>query len=294
MGDYGLNQTFEYCEVALDSSDASSYAGSFTSSPSIAKFSWPSYFFTSRQEKVAAMKILSAEIPFVFDVINSSNNTFTYTDTGVPNTITIPPGTYTGPQLATELTTLISAISGGFTVTWNSSTLKFTFNHVGAGAWSLFFPDRNTPYSFLGFLPGIEYGNSGPSSVVSVIVANVTGPYYLYVNSSKVGSLINFNLTDGNPQGGSGPQVCRIPVNVNYGNVIFYNDPDPTKYFDFFAGNQFDSFDFYLTLGSDQTQIPLDMKGAPWSLKLALLTYRPATTELFKKPLRNGSQRIMQ
>jgi hypothetical protein len=288
---YGLNQTLEYCEVTLDSWDAGSYGGtSFGSDPGgLLKYSWPLFYFTSRQDTVAAFKIIQAEIPFVFDVINTNNNTFTFTDNGTPYTITITPGTYTGTTLAAELQTQLSAVSGGFTVTFNSSTIKFDFNRTGTGVWSLYFPNRQSAYSFLGFVPLVDYSNTGNSTITSATIAQVSGPYYLYINSRKIGSLINFNLADQSPQGGSGPQVCRIPINVQHGSVIFYTDPDPGKYFDFFAGQQFDAFDFYLTLGSDQSQIPLDMKGSPWSLKVALLSYRKASVEIYKKPGLNRS-----
>lgn len=136
----------------------------------------------------------------------------------------------------------------------------------------------------MGFLPNniaTELFNNG--SIVSPTVASPTGPYYLYLNSRTIGSLINFNLAD-NAANGSGPEMCRIPVNVNFGGVILYTDPDPEKYFDFFTGNQFNSFDFYLTLGTGQTQKPLDMKGASWSLKIGLLVYRDASQNLGKRP----------
>jgi hypothetical protein len=294
MGDYGLNQIFEYSELCLDSTDATTYSGNFTPNPNTAKFSWPTFFFTKRQQKVAGIKVISAQIPFVYDVINTSNNTFLFTEGGVPNTITITPGTYTSATLATELQTRLAAVSAGFTVTYSTTTLKFTFNHATGVAWSLFFGNRNTPYVNLGFPVGVLYSATGVSSIVSPSVALVTGSNYLYLNSSKIGSLVNFNLSDGNPTAGSGQQICRIPVNVAYGSVVYYNDPDPTMFFDFFAGNQFDSFDLYLTLGADQSQIPLDMKGIPWSVKLGLLTYRSATGDLYKKPTQNGSQRILQ
>ena len=288
MGDYGLNQTFEYTELVLDSWDSATAAGQYfegsSSDPNLIKYSWPQFFFTSRKPQVAGIKVLQAEIPFVYDVITASNNTFTYTTAGVPNTITIPTGTYTGPLLATQLQTLIAAITPAFTVTWNATTLKFTFTYPLATTWSLFFATRNTAYSPLGFVPTFIYSNSGiGSTIVSATVAQITGPYYIYVNSNKIGSLINFNLPDQGVEG-QGTEICRIPVNVNPGSVIFYNDPAPTMFFDFFANNQFDSFDFYLTLGRDQYQKPLDLKGAPWSLKLGILTYRPATTDLYQKP----------
>lgn len=294
MGDYGLNQTFEYSELCLDSTDATTYNGDFTSTPNIAKFSWPTFFFTGKQDRVAGIKVLSAQIPFVYDVINTSNNTFLFTEGGVPFTITITPGTYTAATLATELQTRIAAVSAGFTVTYSSTLLKFTFNHNTGVAWSIFFGTRNTPYLHMGFPVGTVYSATGVSSIVSPFAVLVTGSNYLYLNSSKIGSLINFNLADGNPKGGSGQQICRIPVTVSYGGIITYNDPDPSKYFDFFAGGQFDSFDLYLTLGADQSQIPLDMKGVSWSVKLGLLSYRSATTDLYHKPTKSGALKILQ
>jgi len=280
-----LNSTLKLTELCLDSADATT-SGDGTGQ--ITKYSWPLFYYTSRSENIVALKILQAEIPFVFDTINSSNNTFIFIHGGVDNVITIPPGTYTGPSLATELTTLLSAISGGFTVTWSSTTLKFSFNHAGAGAWGLFFADRKTPYSNLGFMINTTYSATGPSTIVSPGVANVTGPYYVYVNSNKIGSLVSFDLSDGSPTGGSSPALCRIPITTQYGGITFYTDPDPENYFDFFAGEQFDTFDFYLTLGSDQSQVPLDMKGTPWSIKLGLMSYREATRNLKRKPDRTG------
>ena len=120
-------------------------------------------------------------------------------------------------------------------------------------------------------------------SIVSPLVPSPTGPYYLYLNSRTLGSLVNFNLADGAATG-TGPELCRIPINTNFGGVISYTDPDPEKYFDFFIGNQISTFDFYLTLGTDQYQKPLDMKGVPWSVKLGLLCYRDANQNLGKRP----------
>lgn len=283
---FGLNQTFEYTELNLDSWDATATAGDATDI--LSKYSWPLYYFTSRDENVAAYKVLEASIPFVFYTINSTNNTFIFTQ-GINYTITIPPGTYTGTSLATAVQTLIVPLSAGFTVTYSTTTLLYTFTHNIAGAWGISFPTRDTPYSFLGFLPTTTYSNTGVSSIVSVMAAQPVGPTYIYVNSRKLGPFTNFNLSDGAPSGGDFPGLCRIPINAAYGSTILYKDADPEKYFDLFLGHQFDTFDFYLTLGSDQSQVPLDMRGVSWSLKLGILTYRQATGDLMAKPKKNGS-----
>lgn len=224
----------------------------------------------------------------MFDVITTNNNTFVYTDNGTPYTLTIPTGTYTGDQLAATLQTLIRTVRNNFNVTWSSQTLRFTFHQNAAITWSLGFPSQNTAYSPMGFLAGSQVSNTGLNSeIISPVIAQVSGPYYLYINSQKIGSLINFNLPDGSPAKGIGPELCRVPINVQYGSIIFYTDPDPSKYFDFFAANQFDNFDFYLTLGSNQYQKPLDMKGSPWSLKLGLLVYREARADVYSRPISN-------
>jgi hypothetical protein len=283
-----LSQTFEYIELCLDSWDATGSGGSaFEGSSSPAdqvKYSWPQFFFTQKNLNIAAMKVISAEIPFVFDTVTTLNNTFIFTVNGVQTTITIPTGTYTGVSLAAQLQTLLAAVSASFLVTWSSTTLRFTFTFAGGAVpWGFIFTSRQTAYSLLGFLPATTTVQTGNGPMLSPTAASPTGPYYLYLNSRTLGSLINFNLPDG-AASGVGPEMARIPVSVNYGELIQYQDPDPEKYFDFFTGHQFSSFDFYLTLGSDQYQKPVDMKCAPWSLKLGLLVYRDASQNLGKRP----------
>lgn len=294
----GIDSNLTYVELAVDSFDATAAGGSFwknTSSPANELvFSWPKFYWTEKSPNIVGMKIVSAEIPNVWDAISLGNNTLIYTIGGVPNTITIPVGTYTGAQIATSLQTSISAITAGMTVTFNSTTLQFTFTQtISAVAWSLSFPTKNTLYYILGFVAGSTNSAVGVgSTVVSTVVANITGPYYVYLNSRTLGPLINFNLADGNASASGGPQIARIPVNVNKNSVIFYTDPNPDFFFDYFSTNSFENFDLYLSLGSDQEQTPLDMKGAPWSVKIGLLAYRDATRDLNRKPNKRGSTLI--
>lgn len=283
-----LSNIFEYVELNLDSWDATasgstSWEGAESPIDQL-KYSWPQFYFTRKNLVVAGMKVLSAEIPCVFDTVTSVNNKFIFTVNSVETTITIPTGTYTGATLASQLQTLLAAVSGGFLVTWSSTTLRFTFTFAGGAVpWGFIFNSRQSAYSLMGFLPVSSNLFTGNGSIVSTTVASPTGPYYLYLNSRTLGSLINFNLADDAAQG-SGPELCRIPITSNFGEVIFYQDPDPEKYFDFFVGKQMNTFDFYLTLGTDQFQKPVDMKGISWSLKLGLLVYRDASQNLGKRP----------
>ena len=166
-----LSQTFEYIELCLDSWDASAAGGSaFEGSNSPVdqiKYSWPQFYFTQKNLNVAAMKIISAEIPFVFDTVTTSNNTFIFTVNGVQTTITIPTGTYTGASLATQLQTLLAAVSASFLVTWSSSTLRFTFTFAGGVVpWGFIFSSKQTAYSLLGFLPATTTTITGNGSII--------------------------------------------------------------------------------------------------------------------------------
>ncbi len=295
----GIDPNLTYVELAVDSFDSTAAGGQFwknTSSPSNELiFSWPKFYWTEKAPNVVAMKIISAEIPNVWDAISLGNNTFVYTAAGVPNTITVPVGNYTGAALAANIQASIAAISAGFTVTWDAATSSFTFTQALAIAWSLSFPSKATLYYILGFIAGSTNSASGAgSSITSTVIANITGPYYLYLNSRTLGPLINFNLTDGNANAAGGPQIARIPITVNKGSVIFYQDPNPDFFFDFFMNNAFETFDLYLSLGSDQEQTPLDMKGAPWSIKIGLLAYRSSTRDLSKKPDKRNFTLISQ
>lgn len=76
-----------------------------------------------------------------------------------------------------------------------------------------------------------------------------------------------FNLGGGK----SGPQIAKIPVNCNANNLITWKDPDPQKWFKFRQMQSLSNFDFYLTLGNTTSQLPLQLNGLGFSLKLGIL-----------------------
>jgi len=290
-----MDPNIEYLELAVDNWDSTAAAGQVwtngpTNTPEELQFSWPKFYWTEKSPDIIAFKVVSAEIPNIFDTVSTGSNTFRVTVAGVPTTFTIPPAIYTGTTLATALTTLLAAYP--ITVTYNTVTLRLDFVYAIANPWSIFFADRNTAYSVLGFLPGSTTSLAGAGTISSTIIANVTGPYYLYLNSRIMGPLINFNLCDGSPDAVGTPQIARVPINVQKGSVIFYTDPTPDQFFDFFAGPKFEVFDLYWTVGSDQEQRPLDMQGVPWSVKFGFLAYRQATSDLRVKPSKRGANML--
>lgn len=294
-----LDNVFEYVEVSLDSADATTSGNSVFENagdnfdPVLSSFSWPVFSLTSKKWVVAGLKVLSAEIPYQYNNINNGNNTFVYIDSGTRYDLRIPEGQYTsGNAVATALETTIQMIRPGFSVSYSSTNQKFTFTPPGAFVWGLEFTSRSSAYTVLGFLVG-SFTNTG-GSITSPRYSEWYGPKYLYVNSRTIGPLVNFVIADDSRSGGLGNQIAKIPVRVDLVSsvgFIEYNDSNPDNFFDFFANNQFDSLDLYLTSGPDEGQIPLDLRGHSWSIKLGLLIYRDATPNIKEKP---GFQKIIK
>lgn len=304
----GLSDHLEYFEMQLDSYDTK-ISPSAGESPK----NWPLFYLTRPLTNVAAVKILEAEIPFSFYVFNDRNNTFTFSvaSQGVTNAlVTIPVGNYTAYGLAELLQILMNQAAilqnGSFpstaiTVTYSGdadtpSTGKLTFNLIIGATnigvpWSMTFNDPEetgnlTPRYFLGFNAGTinsVFVTGTGNAIEAPNVALITGANYLYVNSRRLGQLCNMFLPLGaaNLGGGiSGPQLAKIPVNVQPNGTIFWQDADPSKWFDLENLVNFTDVDFYLTLGNSSSQVPLNLNGLSFSLKLGILVNRIVSNNL--------------
>ena len=289
MGDnYGLNDNYEYKEFSLDSLDAD---GSFITSA--ASTDWPRFSVAADGplENVVAIKVLEAEISFSWDVFNSVNNSFTITESvGGTSTVTIPVGNYTGAAIATALTTafVTAGTTATYTVTYSGLRNRLVFTSSTNNSFLLSFgagynipgvqpnSGNHNPRLFIGFPPGDTSSTSvgGVQVITTPNTLLLSGPNYLYLNSTKLGSDMDLYLPTGafNLGGGkSGPQIAKIPVNCNANNLITWKDPDPQKWFKFRQLQSLSNFDFYLTLGNTTSQLPLQLNGLGFSLKLGIL-----------------------
>jgi len=242
---------------------------------------WASFYVGGKTPltRVKGMKILSAEIPFSYYVFTSRNNCKTQTFTvafevslnGASWTVvTLPVGNYTKDTILPALKSIIdAALSISSTVAYNATTMKL---NISVPASIFFrFPDDIliSPRVWLGFNGGVV--GSVSSILTAPNVALLSGANYLYINSTQFGQLTHnylptgFSATNGN----TGPEVAKVPVNCDSGEIIYYNDPDPQKYFDIGDTNSIQKIDFYLSLGTSQDV--LDLNGLSFSLKLALL-----------------------
>lgn len=158
---YGLNDSFQYFELELDSLDANG----ITPDGAVSYLDWPLFTWGRPLQSIAAMKVLEVQIPFSWYVFNSANNTFTLTesDGGGARTVTIPVGNYNTSSMIAALQTALDAASANshtYTVTFAGSSLsapdteKFTISSDAGGA--------NT--FTLTFGSSISPGNTNPSN----------------------------------------------------------------------------------------------------------------------------------
>lgn len=290
MSSYGINPDLQYLEFEFDGFDASgAYAAGSKSTD------WPTFLLGRPLENIAAIKILEVQIPYSFYLFTAENNTFTLKEETALNsniyttaTVTLPVGNYTSASIQPAMVTALMAASAAagnnhtFTCTFSTLTGKLTITeptHPNQRFYFIFGTavdfGNDSPRLWLGFDGGeSDMATGTPRTLVAPNVINLSGPNYLYLNSYSLGALCNLYLPEGSerlPAGGLGPQMAKIPCTVNPGGIVFWQDPDPQKWFDLQNVNNFAQADFYLTMGNTIAQTPLRLNGNTFSLKLGIL-----------------------
>jgi hypothetical protein len=286
MDNYGLNDTYQYNEICLDSLDSNGVSSNGSST-----LDWPTFEIGGKNNvaNVAAFKVLSAEIPFSYYVFSSENNSFVITISAIDTVCVIPEGNYNATRLVNQLQELFNGLAvGTFVVQLVDLTQKLKI--TGPSPFSLTFgtstdTGNTNPRLFMGFNAGL-ISCSGVMNAPNCVL--LSGPAYLYLNSTKSGGLINLHLpTSAADRGNTGPQLAKIPVNTQSGGIILYSDPAPLYYFDMEDGN-LDFVDFYLTMGTLTTQKPLRLNGLSFSIKLGVLTRRMNHDEIQSGTMQQG------
>lgn len=283
MSELQLSSKFQYQELYIDSSQTDVGESSVTSSKN-----WPRLNFEDRQLNPAGLKVVGVEVPFVFDTILAQNNHLKLTclvlGSPVTTDVFITPGNYNVNELIVELELQFNNISAGWVITWNDLTQKLTFEHIGDFTIDFTAIDllKTNLYKFLGFEKDSVNISSG-STLTSTGIANPSGPFYIYLNSSNMGQEINA-LVQQNSSNAPATHICRIPLNVQRGSVIYYNDPTPLNFFDFIPGTKFQHIDLYFTIESAYGYQVVDFKGLSFSVKIAMLTYRSGGSSIMARP----------
>lgn len=272
------DSNFDYYEYTFDSLNANQGAVS-----GVAITDWPMFKIANPLQNVVGIKLIETEIPFSYYIVSTENNKFSVSYSGGGYTVlTIPVGNYSSTTLRTAIETALQTVNASFTVAIDTITSKFVFT-----AAAVFIFSFNTALDvdlrvLLGFMSGFKTAllTGGLYVLTSENVFSITGPNYLYLNSSKLGPLINLYLPENDltSRGGIGPHMCKIQVTSNPFDVITWRDPSSDFFFDLNNIFELSSMDFYLTAGVGVNQKPLRLNGLGFSLKIGVLVLKDQKT----------------
>ena len=236
-------------------------------------------------ENVVAYQFLFANIPFVYNVVDSTQNQFILTDANNSGgkTVTLPVGTYSSTQWPAIFSRALQTASvTGYAdylsfydsvtnqiVILNNNATSITFsisttptNNIGK--YDVFGFNSDTLYTaqttptllYNGSLNGIPWTTTTPYYIASPYTANLSGPNEMYLHSDlssafKTNGLVSDTIQASNTPGtiGSGDVIAFWPVNtISSGTIRF--TPNFQTVCKSGAGSQVNSLNFYLTIGT--------------------------------------------
>lgn len=295
MSSFGISQLQRYYEFYFDSS-VSEQSADNQYSPN----NWPQFLLQQPLNNIAAVKVLEAQIPFSYYVINSTNNTFFLSEfqatISAEALVTIPTGNYTSTTILTALATALTTASATlrtwtYSVAYDSTKMKLTItnNQATAGRYFILRFGTSTsdigidnPRTILGYGPYLNQssattGTANTALLPAQFVIQLSGANYVYICSRSFGPIIKTLLpvysggTDNSNRISEGPIVTRVPMTTPAGSVCNWQDPDPEKYFALDNLSNFNQLDFYCVLGNNNQAVPIDFNGTAFSLKLGVL-----------------------
>lgn len=173
------------------------------------------------------LHIDEVQLPNAVYVVNSNYDSFSITDTGGTDTITLTHQNYTGAQLATELQTQLNAsgtLNGTFTVTYDSQTLKITIASTVA-----YVINSGNVLDIVGYT--VLPTTSGTSTTGDSPVRLDGTAYVDLITSLGKSSYSSRNITN---------TFFRICLNADVGSMVYYtpktqhgiklNSPDLTSF----------------------------------------------------------------
>jgi hypothetical protein len=175
-------------------------------------------------------KLMSVSIPYTWNNITNTNNTFSITETAVgTDNFVISVGNYDGTALATEVQSLLNAsgvLTHNYTVVFDSSTLKFTITN-SVNTIQITFAPTGSAALLLGFAPGSS--SIVALSIVSTETAGLLPDYEIFVCSSLVAGSDNgvmlWSPTYTPSIVNQSQILARVPITSCYSGVINYCTP---------------------------------------------------------------------
>lgn len=279
----GVNDVYEYNEVHLASSQRDAGDNDH-----------PVWNLHPDLHNVLGVKVLAAQIPHsYFTVVDSGparNNFLRYEAGGLQYPpLEIAPGQYDANGLADAIRT---ASGGKVSFTFASTLGTYGFMYVPANTPGVLHFEEGHLCDILGWprqavpfaaTPANTYALRAPG------VAQLSGPNCLYLVSNAISGRISRNVRCNGNSTPNPPLVASIPVDVNFGQVICYRDPNPAPCFDM-GMDQLTTLD--LQLLDCYTLLPVQLNGAPWTVVLQVLTQRDTSVARTQQNDRTGNKRI--
>jgi len=213
------------------------------------------------------VEVISCEIPLSFYNISTAlqNNVLSYTKSpgAVAVNITIPSGNYT----VDTLMTILNGLQNDFTISYSDVFNKFLIT-IKSPVTAVNFVYSATDYTQQLF--GITASRQITSSSFFDGVINLASVHSVLIRSS---------LNSGNSASTSQSNndiICKVPLSVNYGGILIYNNNDFTRKNIIKSGSV---KQFYLKL-TEQNQKILDLNGCVWEMSILFTKIRHDLNEV--------------
>lgn len=247
------------------------------------------------------VRIGSAELPYTFQLINSTNNIiiFNYNRSGTITqvSITIPPGNYNAVNILSTMTNLLSA-QIVIPITWN-----FTYNRATGLMTFGFAPSDITQTTLqfntissvmlqcLGFStkPTATFGyNSGSVLLTSIQNVNMSQINSLYIRSENIKQIQNFESLV--VKSDISDILAKIQINVLPMNMIEWINPTDLSVK--VSNKYFDSINLYVS--SNLNYDDLSFNGLSWSCRITIQEVQNRSYEMDRKLLdHDGSNEVV-
>jgi len=228
------------------------------------------------------VRVGSAEIPYVFKLINSQNNVINYRiirNSIIYNgSITIESGNYNILTLLTEFKTKLQSsiltltgwdASAILSFSYNRNTGKATFSVVGIDTTATTITillASNVFYRCIGFTNGFSFGYSNPSTrtdAVSTQNVNVSQNTALYIRSETLTQTVNQENIVGVPE--YSDILAKVQINVQPQAIIQWTNSTDLEID--ISNKILDRINLYL---GDSALYEIDMGNLDWSLRLTI------------------------
>ena len=194
------------------------------------------------------LKVTSLTLPLSNYLVDSTNNSLIVNGT----TYTVPQGNYNTSSLTTALNTLLSGVS---TVSFSSTTNKFTFT----SSPSITISSSSSMLSVLGLSSNTSVTGT---SITSDLVCDLSGnSNIVYIDIPNVNT---FNISSSSGRRTS--IVKSIIVPVNQGAVLFYENMNDTHCY---LQENMVNFLHIRLLGEDMSTL-LKLNGVHWNMTLSI------------------------